>query len=95
MKEQATGNRQQAIGNSGSPLQLEELLRRAMPKVDIDAGPGHDLWPLLVARIRDGEASQLEPVGFRMPWYDWALAAGLLLFIAAAPVSIPVLLYYL
>ena len=31
----------------------------------------------------------------RVPWFDWALAGGLALLLAAFPAWIPVLLYYL
>jgi hypothetical protein len=30
-----------------------------------------------------------------IPWFDWALAGGLLAFAAVAPRTIPVILYYL
>jgi hypothetical protein len=30
-----------------------------------------------------------------VPWFDWALAGGLVAFVAMAPRTIPVILYYL
>jgi hypothetical protein len=30
-----------------------------------------------------------------IPWFDWALAGGLVAFAAIAPGTIPVILYYL
>jgi hypothetical protein len=30
-----------------------------------------------------------------VPWFDWALAAGVALFAVTVPAAVPVLLYYL
>jgi hypothetical protein len=62
------------------------LLQKALPPVN-DAAPGHDLWPAMLRRIGTQPAA--------VPWFDWALAGGLAVFIAAFPASIPVFLYYL
>ena len=101
MKEQATGNRQQATESrdQGSGIRhqagLEGLLRNAMPIVGGDAEPSRDLWPLALRRIenREAEVAMTGPVA--VPWYDWALAAGVLTMVVVSPVSVPVLLYYL
>lgn len=94
MKRQGIGNREQGTGNRES-VRLKELLRKAVPKIDADAEPVHDLWPVLAARIREDETRRDEPVAVRVPWYDWALMAGLLFFVAVVPAMFPVLLYYL
>ena len=87
MKKQGTGIRDQGSGN------IEALLRRAMPPVEDDAGEARDLWPEMVRRLRAEAAAG--PVRVRVPWFDWALAAGLIALLALFPAWIPVLLYYL
>lgn len=65
---------------------LKEMLKQAMPP--IEAGePPRDLWPQVLRRIDQPAA----PV----PWFDWALVAGLVGFAAFVPASIPLLFYYL
>jgi hypothetical protein len=66
---------------------LEKLLKGALPRVDASAEPSRDLWPELLKRLDARPA----PV----PWFDWALAAGIVALIAIFPAWIPVLLYYL
>lgn len=85
----ATGNRDQGTeGGHG----LERLLRRAVPPVAEDAEGDRDLWPAMRARLHSAEAR----TGIRaVPWFDWALAAGVALFAVAVPTAVPVLLYYL
>jgi hypothetical protein len=65
---------------------LKELLRQALPAVEIGEA-GRDLWPAMMDRL---EARPPAP-----PWFDWALACGLLALAAIFPASIPVFLYYL
>ncbi len=72
---------------------VEQLLREALPPVVDDAGPPHDLWPQMLRRMRAESARA--PVKLRVPWFDWALAAGLIALLALFPAWIPVLLYYL
>lgn len=69
---------------------LRRQLREAVAPVH-DGGPERDLWPAVLGRLQD--AATQERVA--APWYDWALAAGVIVFTLFAPVSIPVLLYYL
>ncbi len=69
------------------------MLRQAMPPVAEDPELSDDLWPAMVRRMR-AEAVP-EPVRTRVPWFDWALAGGLLALLALFPAWIPVLLYYL
>ncbi len=56
-------------------------------------GSEYDLWPAMQRRLRAEAAGA--PVKVRVPWFDWALAAGLLALLALFPAWIPVLLYYL
>jgi anti-sigma factor RsiW len=65
---------------------MKHLLRQALPPVG-DAEPPHDLWPAMMLRLDARPASP--------PWFDWALAGALAVFVIAFPVSIPVFLYYL
>jgi len=87
MKMQGTGNR-----DRGTEA-FEQLLRRAVPPAGDDPGPERDLWPAMQRRLngRDEVAAKLGTV----PWFDWALAAGVAVFTVAFPAAIPVLLYYL
>jgi len=71
--------------NAEEQERMTRLLKAALPPVGNDE-PGRDVWPAVLTRM-DGQAA--------VPWFDWALLAGLLGLTALAPVSIPVLLYYL
>jgi hypothetical protein len=66
---------------------IEELLKAAVPRIAEDAEPRRDLWPDVLRRM------DREPA--RVPWFDWALAAGLVALAATFPTAIPVFLYYL
>jgi hypothetical protein len=66
---------------------MKNLLKAAVPRIADDAEPSRDLWPDVLKRM-DRSPS-------RVPWFDWALAAGLVALAAAFPSAIPVLLYYL
>jgi hypothetical protein len=66
---------------------MTKLLKAALPPVEAEAEPARDLWPAVLRRM-DGRVAAV-------PWFDWALLAGLLGLAALAPASIPVLLYYL
>ena len=70
---------------------LKELLRQTMPPVAPDAEPTRNLWPGMLQRI-DAETATS---GWRLPWYDGALLAGLVGLGAVFPAAIPVFLYYL
>ncbi len=69
---------------------MQRLLREAVAPVS-DREPQQDLWPKMQARLRAAETH----VRAAPPWYDWALAAAVAAFALFAPVSVPVLLYYL
>jgi hypothetical protein len=66
---------------------LKKLLQQALPPVGNDAEPGRDLWPAMLKRLDARPA--------RVPWFDWALVAGVITLVALFPAWIPVLLYYL
>ena len=65
---------------------MRQLLHHALPPVS-ELEPTRDLWPALLRKL------DVHPA---IPsWIDWALVAGLIVFAACAPASVPVLLYYL
>jgi hypothetical protein len=66
---------------------VKGLLRQALNPVEDEPEPGRDLWPAVLKRLSAGPA--------QVPWFDWALLAGLLGLGALFPASIPVFLYYL
>lgn len=70
---------------------MKQLLRAALPPASIDAEPERDLWPALLRRMEEPGARGAASI----PWFDWALAGGLVTFAAIAPRTIPVILYYL
>jgi hypothetical protein len=67
------------------------LLQRAIPRVDDRAELPRDLWPAMLRRMDEQSSRGATSV----PWFDWALAGGLVAFAAIAPRTIPVILYYL
>ena len=85
MKEQRSENRDQRS--------VEQRLREALPPIGESSESTHDLWPAMVWRMR-AEAVR-EPARVGVPWFDWALAGGLIALLALFPAWIPVLLYYL
>jgi hypothetical protein len=66
---------------------MKTLLQQALPPVEDDSGPVHDLWPALLRRLDEQPAA--------VPWFDWALIGGVAFMFALFPASIPLLLYYL
>jgi hypothetical protein len=82
---QGTGNRDQQADR------MTLLLKSAIPRVEDDAGLPRDLWPAMLRRMDQPSARGAASV----PWFDWALAGGLVAFAAIAPRTIPVILYYL
>jgi hypothetical protein len=70
---------------------MERLLREAIPPVE-DAFEA-DLWPQMQRRLR--AEAPAAPVKLNVPWFDWALAVGLVALLTFFPAWIPVLLYYL
>ncbi len=58
-----------------------------MPPVDEATEPARDLWPAVLRRLDTKPA--------HVPWFDWALLAGVGVFAAATPAWIPVILYFI
>jgi hypothetical protein len=85
--------------NAHDEDRIKKLLRQALPPVDSGAEPTHDLWPAVLRRLDASpgalSGSQPRSVPGSIPWFDWALIAGLLAFAAFFPATIPVFLYYL
>jgi len=71
---------------AGERERMMNLLKAALPRVEEDE-PARDLWPAVLKRM--------DAPAVTVPWFDWALLAGLVGLVAVAPASIPVLLYYL
>ena len=73
--------------NAHDEDRIKQLLKQALPPIEGEPDPERDLWPAMLRRL-DAEPAPL-------PWFDWALLAGLLGLAAFFPASIPVFLYYL
>jgi len=73
---------------------MRQLLRESLPPVDAEAEPSRDFWPEVLRRL-DADAADAVPAVRRQNWFDWALLAGLIVFAASFPATIPVFLYYL
>jgi len=67
----------------------ERLLKQALPPTDNQprATLQRDLWPAMLQR--------LDQHSFAVPWFDWALLAALVVWVALFPRAIPILLYHL
>ena len=65
---------------------LQELVNRAVGG-PVDRELKRDLWPDMRRR--------LERPTIRIPWWDWALAAALLLGLLWLPETVPAVLYLL
>ncbi len=64
---------------------IRELLKKAM--VPVDPELKRDLWPQMLRRLEERPA--------RVPWFDWALVALLVIWFFLSPEAIPILLYHL
>jgi hypothetical protein len=73
---------------------IKELLQQALPPVANDAEPLRDLWPEVLRRL-DSRPASARALPQKIPWFDWALIAGLIVFAIAFPATIPMFLYYL
>ncbi|SPE20225.1 hypothetical protein SBA5_290079 [Candidatus Sulfotelmatomonas gaucii] len=73
---------------------IKELLTQALPPVEPDVEPARDLWPSVLRRL-DTEPAAPASGSLRRNWFDLALLAGLIVFAASFPATIPVFLYYL
>ena len=70
---------------------IKRMLREALPPFGADAEPDRDLWPAMLRQMDE----QTSRAAASVPWFDWALAGGLLAFVSIVPRTIPVILYYL
>jgi len=86
-RDQGTGIRDQKSES------VARLLRDVLPPMEEIAGERRDLWPDLRRRLRAESTPAAAKAG--VPWFDWAVAGGLAVLLAAFPAWIPVLLYYL
>jgi hypothetical protein len=66
--------------------EMKRLLRSAVPVVRGEE-LAHDLWPAMLRR--------LDQHPFHLPWWDWALLAGVTAVFCFFPGLIPALLYHL
>jgi hypothetical protein len=71
--------------NESNEKRMKELLRAAYEPVDSELR--QDLWPKMLARMDQRSA--------RVPWFDWALIALVILWLCLSPETIPALLYHL
>jgi hypothetical protein len=71
--------------NTRQEDRIRQCLKQTLAPMP-DTEPARDLWPTLLHRLDARPAP---------PWFDWALAAGLALFVALFPAAIPLFLYYL
>jgi hypothetical protein len=76
---------------------LKNLLQQALPPVENENAPSHDLWAALQRRLNAKPTAQPWPASAwpKLTWLDGALLAGLVGLAAFFPSSIPLLLYYL
>lgn len=84
---------------------MKELLKQAVPPVAADAEPERDLWPAVLRRLDENPSAANDASARSMqwsmqwqrpiPWFDWALVGGLIVFAISFPATIPVFLYYL
>ena len=71
--------------NKDEQERMKHLLRDSLGPAEEPAG--RDLWPRMLQRLDAAPAV--------VPWFDWALLAGLAALLLVFPASIPLLLYYL
>jgi len=75
---------------NGHQDRIASMLRQAVQPMgnleNPEAGPARDLWPQVLSRMDQNPA---------VPWFDWAMLAGLAAVLLFFPASVPVLLYYL
>jgi len=72
--------------NEREIAELKKLLKDTLPPAG-DAELRRDLWPAMLRRLDE------RPV--RVPWWDWALLAGVIALFCFFPGIIPALLYQL
>ena len=82
--------------NAHDEERIKQLLKQALPPVEGSPEPARDLWPAMLQRLnaRPDTRPAARPAA-AVPWFDWALAGGVVAFVVFFPASIPMLLYYL
>jgi hypothetical protein len=75
--------------NEHDQERIEQLLKKSMPPIGAAVGVElrRDLWPTMLKRLESRSAT--------VPWFDWALLAAVVAWLAFFPGAIPVLLYHL
>jgi hypothetical protein len=72
--------------NESETNELKKLLKDSLPPMQ-GAELRRDLWPEMQRR--------LDRRAFNVPWWDWALLAGVTAFFSLFPGLLPALLYHL
>jgi hypothetical protein len=75
--------------NEHDQKRIEQLLKQSLPPASSQVGAQlrRDLWPTMLQRL------EVRPSA--VPWFDWALLAAVVSWLAFFPGAIPVLLYHL
>ena len=73
--------------NEHDQERIGQLLRKSLPATQVGAELRRDLWPAMLKRLEERSTAVL--------WFDWALAAALVVWLVFSPGAIPVLLYHL
>jgi len=81
--------------NAHDEEQTKQLLKQALPPVASNAEPERDLWPAVLRRLDEDAVAPRCATSQPVPWFDWALLGGLVVFAVSFPATIPVFLYYL
>ncbi len=71
--------------NDHNDEKIRQLLKQNIRPVNQELE--RDLWPRMLRRLDERPAA--------VPWFDWALAAVVVLSIILVPSTIPMLLYHL
>jgi hypothetical protein len=68
---------------------MERLLKQSLLPTSTQPGATlqRDLWPAMLERLDEASVA--------LPWFDWALLAAVVVWLASFPRAIPVLLYHL
>jgi hypothetical protein len=68
---------------------MERLLKQSLLPTSTQPGATlqRDLWPAMLERLDEASVA--------LPWFDWALLAVVVVWLAIFPRAIPVLLYHL
>jgi len=81
------GNHLKQVHLKHDEEEVRAVLRGALPAVDTE--PPRDLWPAMLRRMEEAAPAA------RVPWYDWALAAGLATVVLFFPKVLLLFAYHL